>query len=284
MVEAQPSSKRQRADEPLTISEFDAIHRFLHDPTAPSELPLGRLGTLCIGTSRWHKRKVELPGLLGEVSVVDDRPEKKTAYAARARAGGCLSWWNPMAGTPWKFVGAFSSTLESLTPTGPTTVSQLGRFPPSKEGPHAPVEDAPGTMSFKDKACMATPAPDDPHFVSKPSAAGGDAPVTKVEVAKLACRCVVCGPKGSKGIGVGQLRLRFKGGRFDAFLHPACATAHHLPSLSHLEACTGFDELSPEQQAHLRSLPTVCGHQTNARKNACWTHPCTLQTTPSAVT
>ena len=123
----------------LTLTEFTAVHRFLHDPQQPEAATLPRFGRVTAAQSRWKKRKVVLPGL-GEISIVDDRPIKTTVYAGRARAGGCLSWWNPMAaGTPYSFRGAYSSTLESLTPTGAVTVSQLGRWPPIKGSPRAPV-------------------------------------------------------------------------------------------------------------------------------------------------
>ena len=39
-----------------------------------------------------------------------------------------------------------------------------------------------------------------------------------------------------------------------AAVDAACATAVHLPSVEHLEQCTGFAELSPEQQQELRGL------------------------------
>ena len=245
----------------LTLSEFTLIHRFLHDPLAPISLHLARFGAssaLSVATARWGKRKVVLPGL-GEVSVVDDREAKTTVYAGRARAGGCLSWWNPMAWgglaseRPWRFSGAYSSTLESLTATGPVTVSAMGRFPPVKDGPRAPVEDVPGTMTKQDPSCMATADPSDPCFTPKP-AEGEGAPVTAVERAKQACRCAACGAQGSKNIEVGQLRFRYMGGRYDRFVHPACATAQHLPSVEHLEQCPGFLGLRPEQQGELRGL------------------------------
>ena len=82
----------------LTISEFTAIHRFLHDESASTTLHLDRFhDVLVVGKARWKKRKVVLPEL-GEVSIPDDGPTKTTAYAGRARAGGCISWWNPMKG------------------------------------------------------------------------------------------------------------------------------------------------------------------------------------------
>ena len=164
-----------------------------------------------------------------------------------------MAWGGLASERPWRFSGAYSSTLESLTATGPVTVSAMGRFPPVKDGPRAPVEDVPGTMTKQDPSCMATADPSDPCFTPKP-AEGEGAPVTAVEQAKQACRCAACGAQGSKNIEVGQLRFRYKGGRYDRFVHPACATAQHLPSVEHLEQCPGFLGLRPEQQGELRGL------------------------------
>ena len=237
----------------LTVSEFTLIHRFLHDPAAPLRLSASatRFGEIAVATSRWKKRKVVLPGH-GEVSIVNDGPNKRTQYAGRARAGGCLSWWNPMAGEPqWNFIRAYSSTLESLTPFGQVTVSKRGRFPPIKGGPVAPIEDAAST--YNDPACMATPSPNDPCNVP-----ASGVTVCKVEFAKRACRCIACGDQGTKGILAGELRLLYVNGRSIRFVHPACATAQHLPSLRHLEDCVeGFGALSPEQRGVLRALDVL---------------------------
>ena len=238
----------------LTLAEFTRIHRFLHSEGTTLHLARFHEG-LEAGTARWGKRKVVLPRGMGEVSIVDDRITKTTAYAGRARAGGAISWWRTSGkGTPWKFCGKYSATLESRTPAGPVTVSQLGRWPAVKGAPRAPVEDEPGTMTLGDASCMAVASPTDPCFVPKPVTAKGAAPATVVELAKRPSRCAVCGARGTKGIAAGEVRFRYKSGRYGRMIHARCATKEHLPSKDHLEQCVGFDTLTAEQQEELRGL------------------------------
>jgi hypothetical protein len=154
--------------------------------------------------------------------------------------------------TPYKFCGAYSSMLESLSPSSPVTVSQLGRFPPVKDAPRAPVEDDSGTLTVKDPTCMATAAEDDVCFTCKSNK--GAALAHAVELAKQASRCAVCGPHKSKGIAKGTIRFRYVDGGHDKMMHAHCATSQHLPSMEHLEKCIGFGELSVEKQEELRRL------------------------------
>ena len=249
-----PPAKKQRTenpdDESLTASEFVLIHRFLHNPAQPLSLDtIPRFGVLEVATNKFKKRCLKLPGRLGVVGIPDDRPTKTSAYAARIRAGGCLSWWNSMGKntTGYKFVSQYSSTLESLDWDSQCTITQSGRFPPIKGSAAAPINDL--QLKKKDRACMAVPSEDDPHFTAKSSASSGA--VFMCELAKSGKgKCKVCKVIIIKN----ELRLCYKQGKYTASVHPGCATVGHLPTQSSVESCDGFAELSTEQQAVLRAV------------------------------
>ena len=259
----QPSpAKKQRTDnavaalvadaEPtgLRASEFVIIHRFLHNPEQPLSLDaIPRFGVVDIGTNKFKKRCLKLPGRLGVVGIPDDRLTKTSAYAARMRAGGCISWWNSMGKntTGYKFVSQYSSTLESLEWNSKCTIAQKGRFPPIKGADAAPINDI--QLGIKDPACMAVPSEDDPFFTAKSSASSGA--VFMCELAKTGRgKCKGC----SNSIFQNELRLGYKRGKYTAYVHPSCATVAHLPTQSAVESCEGFMELSPENQTVLRAV------------------------------
>lgn len=155
----------------LSKTEFSQIHQCLHDPSMPSTINILRFGILKIVNNKFNKRSVALPGRLGTVGIPDDR-ETISMYlnshaAARMRAGGCVSWWNPFDQKPkiGKFVGSYTSTLDSLQWNSSTTVSQLGRFPPRKRADRAPISDDNEDL-IKDSSCMAIPNKNDPCFNS----------------------------------------------------------------------------------------------------------------------
>ena len=172
-----PENSNANDDEPtsLTANEFVLIHRFLHDPAQPLSLDtIPRFGVLHVGTwPKFKKRCLVLPGRLGRVGIPDDRPSKKSAYAARMRAGGCISWWNSMGKntTGYKFISQYSSMLESLEWNSKCTISQMGRFPPIKGSDAAPINDL--QLNVKDPSCMAIPSEDDPFFTARSSASSG---------------------------------------------------------------------------------------------------------------
>jgi len=215
------------------------------------------------------KRSVILPAGLGRVGQVDDRESKTTAYAARARAGGCITWWNPMdksAGVDKsiKFIGAYSATVESLTHSSAVTVSQLGRYPPIKGAAHAPVNDQQGALSMKDPACMAQPSPDDVFFQKKTAQKSGTVTVTRVELCpNNRANCQVC--KGSTGQKIAKGSLRFvyegsyRGKVSNKFIHVGCASVDHFSGVSVLDECQGFSELSNDHQSMVRHVVSgVC--------------------------
>jgi hypothetical protein len=246
---------------------------FLHDPAAPATFRFRGTVDLQITTSSHLNRKVFLPGALGSVAVHANDTDKSAA-CARARAGGCLSWWNT-CGVPKnypqerpKFVSAFTCTMESLSPTGPVTMVNLGRWPPTKGAPRAPVDDSAGggegesesgsdaataattvttmattttpKMTIKDAACMATIQPGDAYFAA--SALKGTIYADAVENAKSgASKCSTsvggCGAKIEKG----ALRLRVSQGRYPSWLHVCCVTAKHVPSVEWLVGSSGED-------------------------------------------
>ena len=248
-----PENSNANDDEPtsLTANEFVLIHRFLHDPAQPLSLDtIPRFGLLHVGTwPKFKKRCLVLPGRLGRVGIPDDRPSKKSAYAARMRAGGCISWWNSMGKntTGYKFISQYSSTLESLEWNSKCTISQMGRFPPIKGSDAAPINDL--QLNVKDPSCMAIPSEDDPFFTARSSASSGA--VFLCELAKSGKgKCKGC----SQIILKNELRLGYKKGKYTAYVHPHCATVVHLPNQNMVEICGGFMELSSENQATLRAV------------------------------
>ena len=235
----------------LSFTEFSQIHQCLHDPSMPSTINILRFGILKIVNNKFNKRSVVLPGFLGTVGIPDDRETKLSAYAARMRAGGCVSWWNPFDHEEkkkiGKFIGSYTSTLDSLEWNSSTTVSQLGRFPPHKGAERAPINC---DGNIKNSSCMAIPNTNDPCFTSKSQ---GKA-IYKVEQdpsGRSSCKGT-CGEKITKG----ELRCCFRKGQYSYNIHPRCLTTDHVPKMNHLEECEGFINLSPENQTMLREKST----------------------------
>jgi hypothetical protein len=193
-----------------------------------------------------------------QVGVYDDSSYNLAKPAARARAGGCITAWNPMKGVrpaEWKFQLAFCTNIESLTPVSAATISQMGKYPPVKGGPDALEND--GLISIDDKDCQKKPLETDITKQSKEQQKGSVL-LTKVGIATKSTVCAVCKTKGDK-IAKKSLHFTYHLGKFDKHLHPSCVQAENVPGDSrpsvYLEMLGGFGELPPEDQESLRSLP-----------------------------